>query len=57
MRKTQYFKKPLESDEQLTQCFEFDLGHYPLSPWLNTTMGDPKVDELKRFTFFLPPKA
>ena len=57
IRKTSHFKKPLESNEALTQCFEFDVGHYPLSPWLNRHTNDPKLEEMKKFSFFLPPKS
>jgi hypothetical protein len=42
-RKTQAIKKPLESDERLSQCFEFDLGQYPLTPWLNKQENDPQI--------------
>jgi hypothetical protein len=32
------------------------LGHYPLTPWLNNS-DDPLLKDLKRYNFFLPPKA
>jgi hypothetical protein len=56
MRKTQSFKKPLENDERLSECFEFDLGAYPLTPWLNNDYNDKALAEMKSFSYFLPPK-
>ena len=47
---------PIESDERISECFEFDLGHYPLTPWLNKS-DDPLLKDLKRYNFFLPPKV
>lgn len=55
-RKTQQFNMPIEADERISECFEFDLGHYPLTPWLNKS-DDPLLRDLKRYNFFLPPKA
>ena len=41
LRKTQVgFLRPLENDERLQECFDFDLGHYPLTPWLNKGGSD-----------------
>lgn len=28
-----------------------------MTPWLNSTTGDTKLEELKKFSFFLPPKT
>lgn len=55
-RKTLNVKKPIDSDEALTSCFDFDLGPYPLTPWLNEKTNDQRLRDLKRFNFFLPPK-
>ena len=55
LRSTQVFKKPIENDERLAECFEFDIGHYPLTPWLNKS-NDAKMKEIKSLNFFMPPK-
>lgn len=35
----------------------FDLGHYPLLPWLNPIQeNNPRDLELRKFDFFLPPR-
>lgn len=56
-RKTQASRMPLENDERLTQCFEFDLGPYPLTPWFNKTLDDYRLEQLRAIKYFMPPKA
>ncbi len=55
-RRSRRFVKPLEADERINECFEFDLGHYPLTPWINNNSDDKLVKSMKKYTFFLPPK-
>jgi hypothetical protein len=49
------FAKPLEADEKLNECFDFDMGHYPMTLWLNNS-DDKLVQDMRKYTFFLPPK-
>ncbi len=52
-----HLQSPIETDEGLNECFDFDLGHYPLTPWLNNSPKDDKLlNNLRKYTFFLPPK-
>ena len=49
------YAKPIEADEGLNECFDFDLGHYPLTLWLNKS-DDKLVQDMRKYTFVLPPK-